>query len=373
MPFNELVLADGDTPVVMEAVIHAMIDFRREMLDNLKLSLEYHTEQLEEIKFHVEHVIEEQENRFTLQVVKLQDNIETMQSQIVELQGELKQLEVIKNHTEDVIEEQQEQLTKRVLELQDHVGQMKSQNVEVQKKTLLHLDHTSLQLNKIANALDQPNLRLVPSACDEIKSSSSGTFFIRHYGSTEKPFKVLCNFDNKFNLGGGWTVFQRRLDGSVDFYQNWTMYKDGFGDVNGEHWLGLEKLHQMTRSGGHELLVLLEDFEGKAAYAFYDGFKIGNEAEKYKLTVGKYSGTASDSLSNHSGMLFSTLDQDNDRYDCAYEFEGAWWFHRCYNSHLNGRYYQKGNHLDKSGVEWIDFPSANYSLKSTTMMFRSRN
>ncbi|KFB50578.1 AGAP012000-PA-like protein [Anopheles sinensis] len=324
MPFNELVLADGNTPSVMEAVIHAMFDFRREMLDNLKLSLEYHTEQLEEIKYHVENVIKEQEHRITNRVRELQDNVHRMQSQIVKLDS----------------------------------------------------DETSLQLEKIANALDQPNMRLVPTSCDEIKSASSGTFSIRPYGSTEKPFMVLCNFENKFNLGGGWTVFQRRLDGSVDFYRNWESYKNGFGDVNGEHWLGLEKLHRMTKSGGHELLVLLEDFEEKEAYAFYDDFKVGNEAEKYKLTVGKYSGTAGDKLTYHNQMKFSARDQDNDLSDskagCANSFKGAWWFENCYKSNLNGQYYQKGYHLEKTGVEWMQFPSANYSLKSTTMMFRNR-
>uniref|UniRef100_A0AAG5DLV1 Fibrinogen C-terminal domain-containing protein n=1 Tax=Anopheles atroparvus TaxID=41427 RepID=A0AAG5DLV1_ANOAO len=143
------------------------------------------------------------------------------------------------------------------------------------------------------------------------------------------------------------------------------MYKNGFGYVNGEHWLGLEKLHAMTRSGRHELLVILEDHEGRSAYALYNSFRIGSEAQKYKLTVGKYSGTAGDALSVHDGDKFSTFDQDNDTADngsCANEYNGAWWFYNCYDSHLNGKYRRKGEHLN-DGVDWIKWKGMKYSLK----------
>ena len=67
--------------------------------------------------------------------------------------------------------------------------------------------------------------------------------------------------------GGGWTVFQRRMDGSVDFYRNWTEYKTGFGDLNGEFWLGLDKISRLTKSGQNVLRVDLEDFENETRYA----------------------------------------------------------------------------------------------------------
>ena len=100
------------------------------------------------------------------------------------------------------------------------------------------------------------------------------------------PFDVFC--DQK-TAGGGWTVFQKRLDGSVNFYRGWSDYKRGFGNLNGEYWLGLDKIYRLTKLK-NTLRVDLEDTKGKKAYAAYEMFAVANERAKYKLNLGKYSG-----------------------------------------------------------------------------------
>ena len=103
---------------------------------------------------------------------------------------------------------------------------------------------------------------------------------------SKDAFKVHC--DQKTD-GGGWTVFQKRLNGSVDFYLRWNDYKRGFGNVSGEFWLGLEKIHRLTKARSR-LRVDLEDFDGETAYAEYDLFAVGDEESKYNLSIGNYSG-----------------------------------------------------------------------------------
>ena len=85
-------------------------------------------------------------------------------------------------------------------------------------------------------------------------------------------------------------MFQKRMDGSVDFYRVWADYKRGFGNLNGEFWLGLDKIHRLTSSGGYKLRVDLEDFAGYTVYAKYGHFGVGSEGTKYQLSVRSYSG-----------------------------------------------------------------------------------
>ena len=174
--------------------------------------------------------------------------------------------------------------------------------------------------------------------------------------------------------GGGWTVFQRRMDGTVDFYLNWADYEKGFGDLNGEFWLGLNKINRLTEKKPSFLRIELEDFAGTKKYAYYHTFGVGNAASKYRLTVIGYKGTAGDSLSYHNGMKFSTKDQDNDATsgNCATTYKGAWWYKKCHASNLNGLYLVGPHSSYANGVNWYHFRRHHYSLKTSQMMLKRR-
>lgn len=145
------------------------------------------------------------------------------------------------------------------------------------------------------------------------------------------PFLVPC--EGQTAAGPGWTCIQRRLDGSVNFYRNWDAYSKGFGKLNGEFFIGLEKLHRLTSSQPHELYISIRRFGGETSYAHYDDFLIGSEEEGYELKLlGHYQGNASDALRTHDKMKFSTYDRDNDAFthmNCAEHHQGAWWYDFC--------------------------------------------
>ena len=164
-------------------------------------------------------------------------------------------------------------------------------------------------------------------------------------------------------------MFQRRQDGSVDFYRGWNDYKAGFGQLTAEFWLGNGKIHRLTASRPSSLRVELEDWNGIRAYAKYGKFNIGDEQAQYRLEVGSYSGTAGDSLAWHNNMAFSTKDRDNDRgsRNCAVSFTGAWWYNDCQHSNLNGKYL--GDKRADRGARWTHFRGY-LSLKFTEMKLR---
>ncbi|XP_018122584.2 ryncolin-1, partial [Xenopus laevis] len=182
------------------------------------------------------------------------------------------------------------------------------------------------------------------------------------------PLHVLCDMDTD---GGGWMVFQRRYDGSVDFYLGWDSYKKGFGSRLSEFWLGNDNLSNFTSAGTWEMRVDLRDFDNVHLYAKYSSFRVLPESDNYTLIIGKYvAGDAGDSMIYSNNSKFSTKDRDNDVYElsCADIDHGAWWYKRCYHANLNG-FYHLVQDYNIDTICWLTYKSY-YSFKFTEMKMR---
>ena len=96
-------------------------------------------------------------------------------------------------------------------------------------------------------------------------------------------FPAFCDQETD---GGGWIVFQRRFDGSVDFDKTWDEYKWGFGERYREHWLGLEYMSRLTHANVMDMRVDLEDFYGNQRFCVFNHFQVGDEENQYRSDYG---------------------------------------------------------------------------------------
>lgn len=222
-------------------------------------------------------------------------------------------------------------LEQKIVDLELTVSELKAD-----RRTCTCTDERTTTTTQMVEIEDQsPKYK----SCSDAPVQTPGLVQLKPPGGPS--FEALCDF---INFGGNWTIIQHRFSGQVDFYRTWDEYKNGFGDLRGEFWLGLDKIHRITNSGNFEILFVLVDWDFKLLRASYDSFRIGSEEQAYILDeLGTYKGSAGDSFSYHKGMKFTTLDRKNDNIpgsnnNCAVTFHGAWWYNNCQTSNLNGRY-----------------------------------
>lgn len=182
---------------------------------------------------------------------------------------------------------------------------------------------------------------------------------------------------------GGWTVIQRRISGTEDFDRSWKDYQIGFGDFDGNFWLGLENIKAITDCETNELYIGMESLAtgsppttsfNKATYA---SIALKDEASFFELDLGAYTGgmgDAGDSFDAHDTYKFSTHDKDNDGIgtDCAGTYNSGWWYGTgCHSAHLNGIYYTTAAaQSDGHGIIWEGWLGTDTPLKTVVIAVR---
>lgn len=218
-----------------------------------------------------------------------------------------------------------------------------------------------------------------PKSCADLRrggATCDGIYVI--FPQNVRAVRALCDMTTE---GGGWTVLMQRGDFSdkmFSFHKNWASYKNGFGDVEGEFWIGNDVIHLLSDEDENILRVNLEAFDGDALNLTYSSFTVADESNNYKLRLGVTVGTpspASNSLRYHSNHPFSTFDKKNDNFEqnCAATYKGGWWFNGCYFGFLTGEYFRPGEKRENwQGILWYDW-KGNASLKGAQMKIRPKN
>ncbi|XP_075270827.1 angiopoietin-2 isoform X4 [Opisthocomus hoazin] len=322
--------------------------------------------------------LERQISDQTNEITKLQEKNSFLEKRVLEMEDkhtlqlksikdEKDQLQVLVARQNSIIEELEKQLVTATVN--NSVLQKQQHDLMETVHNLLTMISTPNSKNTFIAKEEQISFK---DCAEAFKSglTTSGIYTLTVPNISQEK-KAYCDMETG---GGGWTIIQRREDGSVDFHRTWKEYKMGFGDPAGEYWLGNEFVSQLTNQKRYVLKIHLKDWEGNEAYSLYDHFSLASEEQKYRIYLKGLTGTAGKISSiSQPGNDFSTKDADNDKCicKCSQMLTGGWWFDACGPSNLNGMYYPLRQNNNKfNGIKWYYWKGSGYSLKATTMMIR---
>lgn len=264
------------------------------------------------------------------------------------------------------VKEQHDQLDNQNLKIKNLEEKLSNDNFQDTMEKSMESDPSSADMFQYLTV----NSTDLPSDCSELYDKgevNSGVYVIKPNHS--EPFNVYCEMTSD----GGATVIQRRVDGSVDFDQTWEKYENGFGNLERDYWLGLQKFYSIAQQGAHILRVDLEDWRDGKHWAEYR-FSLDGPSTHYTIHLRHFVGDLADALANITGIQFSTKDAPNDSHrNCPRHYTGGWWFDSCGETNLNGRYLwlrAKGRTMRRKGIHWRPSTGPSFSLKTTKISIR---
>ena len=185
--------------------------------------------------------------------------------------------------------------------------------------------------------------------------TETGVYKVRPDPAIENDIYIYCDHDTD---DGGWLVLQRRSgNGALNMTQSWDMYRDGFGNVSTEFWIGNKYLSQLTNHTAYEIMFVFTRANGSVLKKTKcDAFNVSSEEENYRLQLGSCEGPDGEILKYSNWTEFSTLDNDNGfgSLNCTNDITG-WWYGSC-NSYLNNKI-----------MSCLGLPSCDYDV---TMMIK---
>ncbi|KAL8571600.1 hypothetical protein ACOMHN_061754 [Nucella lapillus] len=163
--------------------------------------------------------------------------------------------------------------------------------------------------------------------------------------SSPASFQVLCR---QITNTRTYIMQRKKKKNRQNFNRPWADYRNGFGDLNSDFWLGLEKVHILTAvERSYRLRVNLKLFNNSIVALEYEDFKISNEKSGYRITFNSaVVNDTQDCLLPLFNASFSTFDKDQDQNDdvnCAESRKGGFWFRgeNCSTCNPNGVIYGK--------------------------------
>lgn len=191
----------------------------------------------------------------------------------------------------------------------------------------------------------------------------------RLFTEQDKSYLMHCDFRG----ATAYNVIQRRQYGNVDFRQPLSYYVAGFGNAQGDYWVGLNSITYLTQQQGNTVLTIqMQDYRGNNKNARYSSFHVLPYSTAFRMYVAGFtqSGGLIDDFGLHNNRTFQTYDYP-DPDNCATYMKGGWWYNYCAYAYLNGIYYPPGPYQPSGsyydGIYWKDWYGYNFSLKFVSM------